>query len=187
MTSTKDKEGSLSKQTRLDGHIIESIIQPINQTQKADSKKEVFTTEPKRKRRTTINISRKGSIVKERCRQLTDIALELFPSRRISYEDLKFLIIKYVGGNRFTVRDYMGYQGRIRISRSSGEGYIVGQPRRGYLETFGFIHRIDHNTWIIHAQKKLFPPHISPFPNNNECVVSKEKISISQRDRTDTV
>ena len=138
------------------------------------AQKATFTTERK-KPKTTINISRKGSIVKEKCAQLAEIASMLFPNRRLTNQDLTDLIIMYVGGDKETVRAYKGYKGRIRRSKRTGEGYIVGQTRRGYLELFGFMHRIKHDIWVIHAQTQL-------FSNTSECSLeenSKEKISIS--------
>ncbi len=138
-----------------------------------------FTTESKHKPRTTIKISRKGNIVKEKCRQLTDIALNLFPDRIISHEDLSYLVLSYIGGNRDTVRAYMGYLGR-QIGSSYGNTKWIGRRRKGYLETFGFM---THKglKWIIHAQSQLFPP--PPPLLDSECVEenkSKEKISLSQ-------
>jgi hypothetical protein len=132
-----------------------------------------FTTERK-KPKTTINISRKGSIVKERCAQLTEIALNLFPNRRISDQDLSYLLSSYIGGDKETGRAYKGYKGRIRRSKRTGEGYVVGQTRKGYLELFGFMHRIRQDTWVIHAQAQLVP-NISECSSEN-CF--KEKISI---------
>ena len=152
-------------------------------------KQQTFTTERKPKLKSSINISRKGSIVKERCRQLTDIALELFPDRRISDEDLDYLISRYVGGDRETRRAYKGYHGRVTRSKSSGEGYVQGQTRKGYLEIFDFMHKIGHNVWVIHAQMKLSEPQI-PYHNNETSEkekASKEKISLSQRGNSDTV
>jgi len=143
-----------------------------------------FTTGRKPKLKSTININRKGNIVKERCRQLTEIALNLFPKRIISHEDLAFLVKGHIGGNRDTVRDYMGYDGRV-ISNSFANTKRLGIRRKGYLEIFGFMHRQGRN-WIIHAQTTLHgvhsPPSASPFPNIDECLVrnhSIKKISLS--------
>jgi len=139
--------------------------------------KPIFTTESKHK--SIINISRKGSITKERCRQLTQIALNLFPDRVIHERDLIDLVKMYVGGNRDTVRDYTGYNGRI-ISNSYANTKILGVKRKGYLEIFGFMH--PHGLrWIIHKQTTLHPP-TPPFPNAGESVdkkYSKENISLS--------
>ena len=138
-----------------------------------------FTTVRKDKRKTTIDISRKGSIIKEKCKQLTDIALELFPNRHISDEDLAYLIRRYVGGDKETLRAYMGYYGIVQRSRRSGEGYVKGTSRKGYLEIFGFMHRITRMEWVIHVQMKL-PNADLGFHTNEGFEGSKEKISLSQ-------
>jgi len=135
-----------------------------------------FTTEPKR-RRTTINIARKGSIVKEKCRQLTEDALNLFPDRHIPDEDLTYLVQLECGADKETVRAYKGYLGTVKRTRS-GEGYVSGQSRKGYLELFGYMHRISRVEWVIHAQMRL-----ENADSGNQCnerlEVSKEEISIS--------
>lgn len=131
------------------------------------------------RRRTTIDIALKGSIVKEKCRQLTEIALELFPDRKINYEDLTFLVSRYIGGDKETIRAYAGYHGSVK-RRSSGEGYIIGNTRKGYLEIFDFMHKVGHNEWVIHAQMKL--PNADLEFHTNEGLSEKasiEKISIS--------
>jgi len=140
-----------------------------------------FTTERKH-RKTSIDISRKGSIVKERCRQLTNIALNLFPDRHLSDQDLTDLIQRYIGGDKETIRAYKGYYGIVKRSKHSGEGYVLGQSRKGYLEIFGFMHRISRLEWFIHTQMKL--PSSDSDVHTNEGLSqkqSKEKISISQR------
>jgi hypothetical protein len=139
-----------------------------------------FTTEPKypKRRRTKINICIGSPIVYEKCRQLSEMALELFPNRRVSNEDLEYFIMRYVGANRETLRAYVGYRGRVARSKRSGEGYIIGTPRKGYLETFGFMHRINHSTWLIHVQVKL--PTADSGLLTNEELGSKEEISLSE-------
>jgi len=164
---SKNREGFRSKQSSLAEHVLKGYVKPEHTPELPVEKQTVFTTE---RRKTTININRKHSIVKERCRQLTEIALNLFPNRKISHEDLTFLVISYIGGNRGTVRAYMGYLGR-KIGSSWGNVKFTGKRRRGYLEIFGFMHRKDVN-WIIHAQKKLVPPHTPPSLIN-ECVIEK--------------
>jgi len=129
-----------------------------------------FTTERK-KPRTSINISRKGSIVKEKLAQLTEIALGLFPNRVVTNEDLKDLIQMYIGADKETVRNYMGYYGHVRAGRC-GDNRVVGLSRKGYLETFGFMHR-SHGNWVIHAQTVLSSQDM------NSGLESNEKISIS--------
>jgi len=146
-----------------------------------------FTTESKHKPKTTIKLNRKGNIVKEKCRQLTQIALNLFPGRIISHEDLAFLVKSYIGGNRDTIRDYIGYLGR-RIGSSYGNVKWIGKSRKGYLETFGFM---THKglKWIIHAQSQLLPP-VPPLSREDECIAknySKEKISLSHSGNDYTV
>ena len=145
-----------------------------------------FTTERKDKRKTTIDISRKGSIIKEKCKQLTDIALELFPDRHIPNEDLAYLIRRYVGGDKETLRAYMGYYGIVQRSRRSGEGYVKGTSRKGYLEIFGFMHRITRMEWVIHAQMRL-PNADLGFHTNEGVEASKEKISLSESIHRDNV
>jgi len=135
-----------------------------------------FTTEHKGMRKTSIDISRKGSIVKERCRQLAEMALDFWPDRKISEEDLAYFVERYIGSDKETVRAYLGYYGRIRRAKT-GEGYLVGQARKGYLEKFGFMHRAGRS-WVIHAQVKLKSGSLSY--QNNECSdSSKEKIYLS--------
>jgi len=150
------------------------MVSTSEQTNKFFSKS--FTT----KRKTSINISRTGSIVKERCRQLSEIALDLSPDRKISEEDLAFLVQRYIGADKETIRAYLGYYGKIRHGRS-GEGYVVGLSRKGYLEGFGFMHR-SGRIYIIHAQVKL-PTGPIPYQDNEESTVFKENISISQGER----
>jgi hypothetical protein len=104
------------------------------------------------KAKTTIDICRKGSIVKEKCKQLTETASRLFPDGLIKNTDLEALIEDYCGADKETVRAYLGYAGRIRRSKKTGEGYILGEKRRGYLEKFGFMHRIDRDTWRLNQQ-----------------------------------
>jgi hypothetical protein len=139
-----------------------------------------FTTHCK-KPKTTINISRKGSIVKERCRQLSEIALNLFPDRVITDLDLKDLVMMYIGGDKETVRSYTGYYGHIRQGRY-GDNKVVGLARKGYFELLGFGHKIGHGRWLIHSQSVLFEAVNSP-PAYKELVSggfgSKEKISLS--------
>ena len=127
-----------------------------------------------RKRKSTINISRKGSIVKERCQQLCGIALELFPERVVSEDDLSYMIMRYVGSDKETVRAYMGYYGHIRAGRC-GDNRIVGLSRKGYLEVLGFAHKISFGRWVIHAQAIL-----SSQASEGLGVVSNKNFSISQ-------
>jgi len=150
-----------------------------------------FTTERKHKHKSTINISRKGSIVKERCRQLTEVALDLCPNRRISHRDLTFLVKEYIGADRNTVRAYLGYKNRVSHSKKPGQlSKIIGHTREGYLVTFGFMHPIAGKFWLIHAQSQLSPLSPSPPLRNNESIdrkIIKENISLSQDREKHTV
>ena len=132
-----------------------------------------FTTH-KKTRKTTIDISRKGSIVKERCRQLTDMIINLWPSRVLSDEDLVCLIEDYIGTDKETVRNYKGYGGNVRVGRC-GDNKIVGYSRKGYLERFGFLRKIPGRRWAV-CQSVL-----SSQGSVKSCggVGSKEKIFIS--------
>jgi len=137
-----------------------------------------FTTEPKPKPRTTINIGRKGSIVKERCRQLTEMALTLYPSRKIDRDDLTYLITSSIGGDRATIRAYMGYNGYVKHSHTGSLSVVIGKKRRGYLETFGYMHKANLNTWVIHAQTTLPLESNDPsgirLPNLNETTLGND-------------
>jgi hypothetical protein len=132
----------------------------------------VFTTHRK-KPKTTINISRKGSVVKERCKQLTQIIADLCPNRVISEEDLVCLIEDYIGADKETVRNYKGYSGHIRAGRC-GDNHIVGLSRKGYLEQFGFLKKLPQRRWMI-CQTVL-----SSQDMTSDSLCSNEKISISQ-------
>jgi len=104
------------------------------------------------KDKTTIDICRKGSIVKEKCKQLTETASHLFPDGIIENIDLESMVEDYCGADKETVRAYLGYAGHVRRSKKTGEGYVVGERRCGYLEKFGFMHRINRKTWRINQQ-----------------------------------
>ena len=140
----------------------------------------IFTTQRK-KPKTSVDICRKGSIVKERCKQLSEVALGLFPNRIISDVDLKDLVMMYIGCDKETVRSYTGYYGHIRQGKC-GDNQVVGLSRKGYLELLGFMHKIGHGRWLIHAQVTLQETVSSP-PTYKEGVSSgfdsKEKIYLS--------
>ena len=117
------------------------------------------------------------------------MALEMCPNRRISHEDLVYLITSYIGGDKETVRAYVGYKGFVKHSHSGGLSRVIGEKHKGYLEIFGFMHQIKHKTWLIHAQTQLIPP-TAPLSLNNEGYKvggndSKEKISISSQQDAD--
>jgi hypothetical protein len=155
--------------------------------QKPQRTLEPFTTERKHGKKTNIDISRRGSIVREKCRQLSEIALNLFPDRRVPDQDLGDLIQRYIGADRETVRAYKGYHGSIRRSKRSGEGYVVGQLRKGYLEVFDFMHRVSHGEWVIHAQMKLSNADLEHHNNEGLEFESKEDFSLSQRGSNNTL
>lgn len=136
----------------------------------------VFTTNRK-ETKSKINISRKGSIVKERCKQLTQIIGDLFPDRSISDDDLVCLIQEYIGADKETVRAYKGYGGHIRAGRC-GDNRIVGVSRKGYLEVMGFLRKIPGHRWAV-CQAALLPTQVRPSERVSEIVGSNEKISIS--------
>lgn len=135
----------------------------------------VFTTHRK-KPKTTIDICRKGSIVKERCRQLTEEANRLFSSGIIYDDDLVTMIEEFIGADKETIRAYKGYSGHIRAGRC-GDNRIVGLSRKGYLEKFGFLRRIPGRKWQVCQLKLLSQDKTikAQGPKND----TNEKISIS--------
>jgi hypothetical protein len=144
-----------------------------------------FTTERKPKPRSTINIAKKGSIVKERCKQLVEILLQLYPEGIVPEEDVAYFIARYIGADRNTIRAYLGFKGSIATNKRTGEGYVRGIQRKGYLEIFGFMHRINRNTWFIPHQTEITAyqnEKAVTVPNTYEANgenCSKEKISLS--------
>lgn len=148
------------------------------------TEKVTFTTHSK-KPKTTINICRKGSVVKERCKQLVDVIVEMFPERVLSDDDLTCLIQDYIGADKETVRSYRGYGGHIRAGRC-GDNHVVGLSRKGYLETFGFLRKVPGRRWMI-VQAVLSEGSISSqamsrevsYPSFYSPNGSNEKISIS--------
>jgi hypothetical protein len=125
---------------------------------------QIHQTDRKSRAKTTIDICRKGSIVKEKCRQLTGIASRLFPDGLVRNADLEAMVEDYCGANKETVRAYLGYAGRVRRSRKTGEGYVIGEKRRGYIESFGFMHRLNRETWRINQQL---------LPSGSSCQVNE--------------
>ncbi len=107
----------------------------------------VFTTHRK-KPKTSIDICRKGSIVKERCKQLCTVIADMFPSRIISDADLTCLLQDYIGGDKETIRAYKGYGGHVRAGRC-GDNRIVGLSRKGYLELYGFLVKAPGRKWAL--------------------------------------
>jgi hypothetical protein len=108
-----------------------------------------------RKRKTTIDICRKGSIVKEKCRQLTEIAFRLFPEGELSRQDLRDMVEDYWGSSKETIRSYLGYRGQIRQRKRGGGAYIFGEAREGYLKKFGFMHEVGATKWRINQHALL--------------------------------
>ena len=143
-----------------------------NPTPKVTFTPTTFTTH--RKTKTTVNICRKGSIVKERCKQLTDLIAELFPDRVLSDLDLVCLIQDYIGGDRETIRAYKGYSGHVRAGRC-GDNRIVGLSRKGYLEAFGFLVKVPGRRWML-AQAVLSPKGMGKVDSG---FGTKEKIYLS--------
>lgn len=144
------------------------------------TEKITFTTHRK-KPKTTINISRKGSVVKERCKQLCEVALGLFPDRVVPDVDLKDLVMMYIGADKETVRSYCGYYGHIRQGKM-GESQTIGLARKGYLELLGLAHKIGHGKWVIHSQVTLQEPVKDDYTYRESVGCgfdSKEKISLS--------
>ena len=142
-----------------------------NPTPKVTFTPTTFTTH--RKTKTTVNICRKGSIVKERCKQLADVIAELFPDRILYDSDLVCLIQDYVGGDKETIRAYKGYGGHVRAGRY-GDNRIVGISRKGYLEAFGFLVKVPGRRWML-AQSLLSSKGIR---NVDSGFGTKEKISL---------
>ena len=134
----------------------------------------VFTTQKNQHPKTTIDICRKGSIVKVRCKQLVAIINNLFPSQVISNEDLACLIEDYIGGDKETKRAYLGYSGTM-IAGRCGDNKTVGVSRKGYLECFGFLRKIPGRRWAV--VQSVFPCQESM--NHQSGLVPNEKISIS--------
>jgi hypothetical protein len=138
-----------------------------------------FATEPKhRHRKTSIDIRGKGSIICEKCRQLTDLAIEKYPEGNVPDTQLTIWIMQYCGADKATVRAYRGYEGYIARS-NCGENRVVGQKTTGYLERFGFMHRMNRSMWRVDQT------FLSAYPsslNNEGFWESKEKISLSSSD-----
>lgn len=154
----------------------------MKQTIKETLTREItFTTERRHKPKSSIDISRKGSIVKEKCEQLSITALQLFPNRRISHKDLVDLIMRYIGGSKETIRSYLGYKGFVKHSTKGEISRVIGEKHKGYLEIFGFMHKKSGQKWFIHAQSQLISAAPST-PVNNEWLHSKENISFSPRE-----
>jgi hypothetical protein len=142
---------------------------------KGKNKRQIFTTERKHAK-TTINISRKGSITKEKCRQLTRLVQHYFSSGIIDDNDLTLMILDNIGGDKETVRAYKGYSGHIRQGRC-GDNKIVGLSRKGYLELYGFMRKIPGYKWQVCQQKLLSEDMTSEAQERK--IESNKKISIS--------
>jgi len=136
----------------------------------------VFTTHRK-KPKTTINIFRKGSIIKTKCTQLTKAIVEMYPEDGIiSDEDLLCLIQDNIGADKETIRAYKGYAGHIRAGRC-GDNRIVGVSRKGYLEVMGFLRKIPGHRWAV--CQAVLPSQVTSSEKVSESCGSNEKISIS--------
>ena len=99
----------------------------------------------------------------------------------IGDEDLADLIRRYIGADKETLRAYMGYYGIIQRCKRSGEGYVKGLSRKGYLEILDFMHRTSRMTWVIHAQSTLEKSALGYQCNEGLENGSIEEISISRR------
>jgi hypothetical protein len=157
-------------------------MKELSQTKELNFSTSAFTTHAK-KHKTSINISRKGSIVKERCRQLVEIIVSLYPDGFLPDDDLQDLVKMYIGADKETVRAYCGYYGNIRTGRC-GDSKIVGLSRKGYLEIFGFLRKAGSRYGIRYwglVQTFLSESPISSQANLKESVSNNvhEKISIS--------
>ena len=116
--------------------------------------------------------------MKERCKQLTNVINDMFPSQVISDRDLSDLIEEYIGADKETLRSYKRYGGSVRLGRA-GDNRIVGLSRKGYLERFGFLVRVGRN-WVV-SQALVSSKGIV---KDDSCgFISKEKISISVNNR----
>lgn len=154
-------------------------MEEIKERFEAFSVTKTFTTG--RKPKTSINISQKHSIIYEKCKQLTEIADNLVEDHKIEDQDLKDLIELYAGADKETIRAYFGYYGHITRNNRTGEGRVIGLSRKGYLEKFGFMHRV-RGIWFITYQSKL------SVSNTNERVeCSKEEIYLSKSEGCDRV
>lgn len=138
-------------------------------------KRETLTFDThRRKPKTTINLNRKGSIVRERCKQLTEILREWFPDGIVSEEDLVNFIEDHIGADKETIRSYKGYYGHVRAGRC-GDNKIVGLSRKGYLEKFHFLKKLPGARWMICQTQLSYQAKESLIMG----VGSNEKISIS--------
>ena len=125
--------------------------------------------------KTTINISRKGSVVKEKARQLCEIVNNLYENGRVSDQDLTYLIATYVGSDKETVRAYKGYSGFIRIGRN--ENKLVGKSRKGYLQDLGFMRKLNRDVWCVNQMLLI---GFSGVTNNERLEkANHQKISLS--------
>jgi hypothetical protein len=97
-------------------------------------------------------------------------------------------VMDICGCDRTTVRAYLGYKGRIRRKKRTGEGYIQGIPRKGYFEIFGLARREGPIWYLFHENVPTFPyryvESLEPF---SECQregleqkVNVKKISLTQ-------
>ena len=111
---------------------------------------------------------------------------------KIPNRDLLYLITNYIGGDRGTVRAYLGFRGRVQHNIYGSK--VIGIMREGYLETFGYAKRKNSKTWLLfhknvplpyHYTQELIPlthPLPNAFMNIDDRLIegNMEKISLSQ-------
>lgn len=105
-----------------------------------------YTTEPKRRPKTTINLNRKHSTVLEKIHQVFEIMWDLGYHKMISHGDMVFMISKYCGCNRGTIRSYLGHKSYGGSSKH-GDRHVT-HVTKGFLEQFGYAKRWRGN-WIL--------------------------------------
>jgi hypothetical protein len=72
--------------------------------------------------------------------------------KQITWHELKDYIIKYIGGFRTTITDYLGRRAIPYKSRGM-HGVIKHPAKKGYLEKFGFIEKISPKLVALHHER----------------------------------
>lgn len=134
-----------------------------------------FTTEPKYRRR----IRRGHTIVIERCKDVMEGLWQDGYRKKCTKKDLDRMVFLCAGGDKRTIRKYIGYY-RTRARR-----YVPG-----YLQRLGYIEKITgHGLKAIyilnhfkvnrsyHYQQTRIPSK-PPLSSSDECVESKEKMFV---------
>lgn len=125
----------------------------------------------------TIDINRKGSIVRERCRQLCEMVVRLNGDGTIYYQDLIGLVQDHIGADKETLRSYMGYNGHIRKGRN--ENVVVGFSRKGYLTEMGFMHKLQRGMWTVNQTVLLSHSLLSNTKYESVVEVVHQNLSLS--------